>query len=55
MDLKKKYNHFSIESELIKHNYFQKSYDGKKNHKRDTVITQFPINITKESNLDNIE
>ena len=43
-EIKKKYNHFSIESELLKKNYFQKLFTTKKNTtKRETVITQLPL------------
>jgi len=55
MDIKKKYNHFSIESELLKKNYFQKLFSTKKGTiKRETVITQLPISITKDTSLDSI-
>jgi hypothetical protein len=51
-EIKKKYNHLSIESELLKKNYFQKLFTTKKNTiKRETVITQFPITISKETSL----
>ncbi|HBB04099.1 TPA: hypothetical protein DCZ39_04355 [Patescibacteria group bacterium] len=54
-DIKKKYNHFSIESELLKKNYFQKLFTTKKDAtKRETVITQLPITITKETSLASI-
>ena len=55
LEIKKKYNHFSIESELLKKNYFQKLFTSKKNvSKRDTVITQLPIDISKETPLASI-
>ncbi len=55
MDIKKKYNHFSIESELLKKNYFQKLFTTKKDAtKRETVITQLPITISKDTSLDSI-
>ncbi len=47
-DIKKKYNHFSIESEFLKTNYFHKLYSTKKNTKREKVITQLPIEIDKD-------
>lgn len=51
-DIKKKYNHFSVESELLKKNYFQKLFSTKKGTtKRETVITQLPINISKDTSL----
>lgn len=54
-DIKKKYNHFSIESEFLKKNYFQKLFTTKKDAtKRETVITQLPITITKETSLASI-
>ena len=54
-EIKKKYNHFSIESELLKKNYFQKLFTTKKNTiKRETVITQLPITITKDTALSSI-
>lgn len=54
-DIKKKYNHLSIESELLKKNYFQKLFTTKKDAtKRETVITQLPIIISKETSLDSI-
>ena len=55
MDIKKKYNHFSIESELLKKNYFQKLFTTKKDAtKRETVITQLPITISKDTSWDSI-
>ena len=54
-EIKKKYNHLSIESELLKKNYFQKLFTTKKNAtKWETVITQLPIVINKETSLDSI-
>lgn len=54
-EIKKKYNHLSIESELLKKNYFQKLFTTKKNTtKRETVITQLPISISKEISLESI-
>jgi hypothetical protein len=54
-EIKKKYNHFSIESELLKKNYFQKIFNTKKNAiKRETVITQLPIMISKDTSLASI-
>lgn len=54
-EIKKKYNHFSIESELLKKNYFQKLFTTKKDAiKRETVITQLPITISKDTSLDSI-
>jgi len=54
-EIKKKYNHLSIESELLKKNYFQKLFTTKKNTiKWETVITQLPIAIDKETSLDSI-
>ncbi|MEI6774415.1 MAG: hypothetical protein WCL18_06610 [bacterium] len=42
----------SIESELLKKNYFQKLFTTKKDTtKRETVITQFPVIISKETSL----
>ena len=56
MDVKKKYNHFSIESEFLKKNYFQKLFSTKKNAtKRETVITQLPITISKDISMTSIE
>jgi len=55
MDIKKKYNHFSIESELLKKNYFQKLFTTKKDTtKREIVITQLPITISKDASLASI-
>jgi len=54
MHLKKKYNHIAVEAELFKKKYFQKIYTHKKNTKRDMVITQLPINISKETSLESI-
>lgn len=54
MDIKKTYNHFSIESEFLKNDYFQKLYKSKKNTKRDAVITQTPIQISKDTSLASI-
>jgi len=52
LEIKKKYNHFSIESELLKKNYFQKLFSTKKNTiKWETVITQLPITISKDTSL----
>jgi hypothetical protein len=54
-EIKKKYNHFSIESELLKKNYFQKLFTTKKNTtKWETVITQLPITIAKDTSLESI-
>lgn len=54
-EIKKKYNHLSIESELLKKNYFQKLFATKKNTtKRETVITQLPISISKEISLESM-
>lgn len=54
-EIKKKYNHLSIESELLKKNYFQKIFTTKKNAtNRETVITQLPINISKDTSLSSI-
>ena len=54
-EIKKKYNHVSIESEFIKKNYFQKLFTTKKNTiQRDAVITQLPITITKDTSLASI-
>lgn len=54
-EIKKKYNHFAIESEFLKKNYFQKLFTTKKNTtKREKVITQLPINITKDTSLSSI-
>jgi hypothetical protein len=54
-EIKKKYNHFSIESEFLKKNYFQKLFTTKKNvTKRETVITQLPIMISKDTSLDSM-
>jgi len=53
-EIKKKYNHFSIESELLKKNYFQKLFTSKKGTKRETVITQLPITISKDTSLASI-
>jgi len=54
-DIKKKYNHFSTESELLKKNYFQKLFTTKKDAtKRETVITQLPITISKDTSLASI-
>ncbi len=51
-EIKKKYNHFSTESEFLKKNYFQKLFATKKGTtKRETVMTQFPIMISKETSL----
>ncbi len=55
MDIKKKYNHFSIESEFLKKNYFQKLFATKKNAtKRETVITQLPTMISKDTSLHSV-
>lgn len=55
MDIKKKYNHFSIESELLKKNYFQKLFNTKKDgNKWWTIITQLPIMISKETSLNSM-
>lgn len=54
-EIKKKYNHLSIESEFLKKNYFQKIYSTKKTPtKWDMVITQLPISITKDTSLESI-
>jgi hypothetical protein len=54
-EIKKKYNHLSIESELLKKKYFQKLFTTKKNTtKWETVITQLPITIKKDTSLDSI-
>jgi len=54
-DIKKKYNHFSTESELLKKNYFQKLFTTKKDAtKRETIITQLPITISKDTSLASI-
>lgn len=53
-EIKKKYNHFPIESEFLKKNYFQKLFSSKKGTKRETVITQMPINISKDTSLTSI-
>ena len=54
-EIKKKYNHFSIESELLKKNYFQKFFTTKKDTtKRETVILQLPITISKDTSLASI-
>ena len=51
-EIKKKYNHFSVESEFLKKNYFQKMFMTKENTtKRETVITQLPISISKDTSL----
>jgi len=47
-EIKKKYNHCTIESELLKKEYFQKIYTNKKNTSRDSAITQLPITISKD-------
>jgi c-di-GMP-related signal transduction protein len=55
LETKKKYNHCSIESEFLKKNYFQKLFTTKKNTtKRETVITQLPITISKDTSLASI-
>jgi valyl-tRNA synthetase len=54
MHLKKKYNHSAVESEFLKKKYFQTLYAHKKNTKRDTVITQLPINISKDTPLESV-
>ncbi len=55
MDIKKKYNHFSIESEFLKKNYFQKLFTTKKDAtKRETVITQLPAMISKDTPLESV-
>lgn len=53
-EIKKKYNHFSIESELLKKNYFQKLFTTKNNSKQEVIITQLPITISKETSLASI-
>ncbi len=54
-EIKKKYNHFAIESDLLKKNYFQKLFATKKwATKRESVITQFPIEISKNTSLHTI-
>jgi len=51
-EIKKKYNHYSIESELLKKNYFQKLFNTKRGTvKRENVITQLPIIISKDTSL----
>ena len=55
-EIKKKYNHFSTESELLKKNYFQKIYTEKETTtERDKIITQLPITITKDTSLESIQ
>src|SRR5574344_1127599 len=55
MDIKKKYNHFSIESEFLKKNYFQKLFTTKKDAtKRENVITQLPAMISKDTPLESV-
>lgn len=54
MDIKKKYNHITTESDLLKNDYFQKIYTNKKGTKRDTVITQLPILISNDTTLQSI-
>lgn len=54
-EIKKKYNHFSIESEFLKKNYFQKLFTTRKNTKREKVITQLPITIAKDMPIASIE
>ncbi len=54
-DIKKKYNHLSIESELLKKNYFQKLFATKKDTtKWESVITQLPILISKETSIESM-
>jgi len=53
-EIKKKYNHFPIESEFLKKNYFQKLFSSKKGTQRETIITQMPINISKDTSLTSI-
>lgn len=53
-EIKKKYNHCTIESELLKNEYFQKIYANKKKTNRDSVITQLPITISKDIPLTTI-
>ncbi len=54
-EIKKKYNHFTIESEFLKKNYFQKIFRTKKSTtKRETILTQLPINITKDTLLESV-
>lgn len=47
-EIKKKYNHCTIESELLKKEYFQKFFTTKKNTNRDSTIIQLPITISKD-------
>lgn len=54
-EIKKKYNHFSIESEFLKHNYFQKLFKTRKNAtKRERLLMQLPISITKDTPFESI-
>ncbi|MEI7920039.1 MAG: hypothetical protein WCH65_07995 [bacterium] len=53
-EIKKKYNHCNIESEMLKKKYFQKLFASKKTTKRDTIITQLPIDISKDITLASI-
>ncbi len=54
MDIKKVYNHFSVESEFLKNDFFQKLYKKTKKTKRDTVITQMPIQISKDTSIESM-
>lgn len=55
-EIKKKYNHLSIESQFLKKNYFQKLFTTKNNTtKRETITTQLPVNISKETSLMSIQ
>ena len=51
-DIKKKYNHTAIEAEFLTKKYFQKLYTNKKNTPSKTIITQLPIEITKDTYLE---
>lgn len=54
-EIKKKYNHFVVESEFLKNNYFQKLMGNTKNSApKEILTTQLPITITKDLSLDTI-
>jgi len=54
-EIKKKYNHFTIESEFLKKNYFQKIFRTKRSTtKRESILTQLPISVTKDTSLESV-
>jgi isoleucyl-tRNA synthetase len=53
-EIKKKYNHFSIESDLLKKNFFQKIYNNKEKNTPNSIITQLPIYINQDIKIGSI-